>query len=307
MMNGLNILVTGSEGFIGKSLCEAILIQFSDINIIGVGRSRKQENKCNNFQYISCDLQNDDILSLLPKEVDVIIHLAGDGRSFINPTNYTSQIDANILMTSLLADYAVSTGVKLIIYASSVYVYSGCQAPFREKIINLPTENLGASKLGSESLLKSRSLVGQFKSICLRIFTVYGPNSSAYQFIPEAIMKIQSSEPEVTFCSPNIKRDFIFIDDVVKAIISSIGLIDSNINSETFNVGTGISTSIKKIIGMLMILLDSNKTINYIPNNQQNNLDITHIADISYIEDTIGWHPEIPLEVGLRKTIENYM
>ena len=97
-MNGLNILVTGSEGFIGKSLCEAILIQFSDINIIGVGRSRKQENKCNNFQYISCDLQNDDILSLLPKEVDVIIHAAAMKQISAAEYNPTECI-ATFLMT----------------------------------------------------------------------------------------------------------------------------------------------------------------------------------------------------------------
>ena len=252
-MTGLNIMVTGSEGFIGRHLCNSIIEQFPENNIFGVGRQGKQEVGNYNYKYISCDLLDLNNLTKLPESVDILIHLAGDGRSFVNQMDYTPQLISNIIMTSNIADYALLAGVKLIIFASSVYVYSGSQSPFKENFVKIPSENLGTSKLGAESLLKTRSLAGHFKSIALRLFTVYGPGSKSKQFIPESILKIKSSSSRAKFHSPDILRDFIYIDDVVQAIISSIHLINHDIKFETLNVGTGIGTSIKEVI---LILVD---------------------------------------------------
>ena len=305
-MTDLNILVTGSEGFIGRHLCNSIIKQFPSSNIIGVGSQGKQAGNNHDYKYIPCDLLDLNSIAKLPKDVDILIHLAGDGRPFVNPLEYTPQLISNIIMTSNVADYALLAGVKLIIYASSVYVYSGSQSPFKEEFVQAPVENLGTSKLGDELLLKTRSLAGLYKTIALRLFTVYGPGSKPKQFIPESILKIKSSNPNAKFHSPDILRDFIYIDDVVSAIISSIHLINHDIKFETLNVGTGIGTSIKEVILILVDLLESKKNIDFIDNSDNNNIDINHIADLSHIKNKLNWQPNVSLRRGLRKVLDNF-
>tara|TARA_Y100001970_G_C14152763_1_gene813699 strand:- start:145 stop:1053 length:909 start_codon:yes stop_codon:yes gene_type:complete len=298
-MNHLNILITGSDGFIGKHICRTIIKLHPEFNIFGVGRNKDVYSA--DYKYISCDLLNIEDIKKLPNKIDIIIHLAGDARSFIDPLENSSQEVSNFIMTSNISDYAIKIGVKLIIFASSVYVYSGNLAPFSEKNIPAPIENLGKSKLKAENLLKSIAFAGYYKSISLRLFTVYGLGSNERQFIPQAIKKINSSNSTLTFHSADIIRDFIYIDDVVKAFISSIKQIDFNFTYEVFNIGTGTGTSIREIISLLLNKLNSKKEIKFTKNTI--NIDSNHVANIDYARKILNWKPNIRLNDGLEKII----
>lgn len=83
---------------------------------------------------------------------------------------------------------------------------------------DIPCENLGATKLASESLLKSRAVAGQFKAISFRIGTVYGPGAGPEQFIPQAIMKLSSPDPIVKFGARNIKKTLFLLMMLLKPL-----------------------------------------------------------------------------------------
>jgi len=310
-MNLQNILVTGASGFIGSRVSQALASKFPDASIIGIGRKENAPtlSDLQNCEYISCDLSNTELMNRLPRQVDVVVHLAGDRRTFIKNDEYTRQMVSNTVMTSRIADYASSAGARLFIYSSSVYVYSGNSTiPFKEDDLCIPGENLGATKLASESLLKARAVSGQFKAASFRMGTVYGPRSGATQFIPQAIMKLKSPEPTAKFGAGNVKRDFIFIDDVANAFAAAVSvLLEKDFTYEALNLGAGKAVSISEVVKVLSEEIGTGKKIEFsIPAGTGNKADTDHQLDVTRIHSVLGWQPEYSLADGLRQTIINF-
>jgi nucleoside-diphosphate-sugar epimerase len=304
----LIIIITGASGFIGSKVSQKLAEKIPNASIIGIGRNKfhPDHSPFPNYEYVTCDLLDTKMYKKLPRRADILIHLAGDRRTFVKPDEYSHQFDCNVMMTSNFADYAFSSQAELFIFSSSVYVYSGNSTlPFYENIIKLPGENLGATKLAAESLLKTRAVSGQFKVISFRIGTVYGPGASRGQFIPQAIRKLTSKDPIAKFGTGNVKRDFIFIDDVVTAFEAGISLIGQDISFEALNVGTGISTSIRNVVKVIADIVGTSKKIEFSSaDRNKNKADTDHQLDRTLIRTVLGWHPRFTLEKGLRQTIK---
>ena len=307
------ILITGVNGFIAGHLLLKLCDLYPGASVIGVGRQLCPQELLNisNFEYVIADLRNTNFQTILPAKVDTIIHFAGDRRTFVPPSEYTSQINSNVLVTSQMVDYAIQAKASQFIYASSVYVYSGCETiPFREDFVNeYPKENLGASKLSGERILKSRSEAGHFTSTSFRIFTAYGPRMGSSQFLPIAVNKLLTTDSEAIFFNPEVTRDFIYVDDIVDAVIISLQRIQGRENvkqSEVFNLGSGTATSIREVINLLVNILNVSKPIRYDVNTKPSHQgDNDHQADLTKIKTCLGWSPRMPLEKGLRELIRS--
>ena len=309
-MSILTILVTGAGGFIGSRLCHFLSKEFPKSSIIGIGRRDSSLNlqKTSNYEYIVCELRKGDLDKKLPVKIDALIHLAGDRRTFVNSANYTSQAISNIEMTLNVADYAVHAKANQFIFPSSGYVYSGNSSlPFKEDDVGIPIDNLGASKLAAEALLKARAFSGQFNLLTLRIFTVYGPGSGDDQFIPQTITKLRSTEPIARFGAPDVIRDFIYIDDVLLAMKAGLYFGEKGVPYEVLNVGTGVQTSIREAVLLIADIVGTQKQIEFAPDSRKNDrTDIYHQADITRIYSVLNWKPKIDLRNGLKKTIESF-
>lgn len=302
----MKILVTGASGFIGSRVAEVVAARWPEATVVGVGRSARppRPSKLANYEYVSCDLSEAGIEQKLPSRINVVMHLAGDRRTFIPPQEYTRQTMANVVNTSRMADYAAQAGAELFLFASSVYAYSGqTTAPFQEDKLCLPAENLGATKVAAESLLRARAIAGQFKALAFRIFTVYGPGSSAGQFIPQAIAKLGSAEPVAKFGAPDVQRDFVYLDDVAEAFAAGLAFRQRDIQFEAVNIGSGQGTSIREVVQLLAGLMGSRKQITFDP-GPQSKADTNHQADIAHAQSLLGWKPAVLLEAGLRRTLE---
>lgn len=312
VMNQVRILVTGASGFIGSRVVETLSGKFPDAVISGTGRSKSPLYPAGlpNYKYIQCDLMDSEARKRLPDEIDVVIHMAGDRRTFVRPEELSAQAMSNIIMTSYMADYAATAKAKLFLYSSSVYVYSGNKSiPFREGSLTIPGETLGATKLASEALLKARAVSGQFKAASFRMGTVYGPRSGDTQFIPRAIMKLKDPGPAAKFGAGDIKRDFVFVDDAANAFAAAVTvLLEKDFNYEALNVGTGRAVSIREVVNVLAGELDSEKKIEFgVPaGGAGNKADTDHQLDLTRIRSVLGWQPEYSLTDGLRQTIKGF-
>ncbi len=302
------IVITGASGFIGSWICEKIVDRYPACQVVGVARTLGHAARITrrNFAFIGGDLLSPDTYTKLPGRIEAVLHLAGDRRPNVPPSEFSHQCRANILATSLVADYAVGAKAKRLLYASSVYVYSGVRRmPFVEDDVPLPSVHLGATKLAGEALLASRARAGQFELLAFRIFTAYGPWSHPSQFIPEVIRKLSEAGPSARFAYPETGRDLVFVEDVAEAFVAGIEAQDVAGGAQVFNVGSGVSTSARRLVEMIARLLNAQKPIEFlqppvIPADEQ----VSHQADVSKITRELGWQAQTALEDGLRRTVE---
>lgn len=304
------ILITGAAGFIGSHVANGLALEYPKSEIFTTVRDNPikeyLEKMPLNISPIVCNLMNSNLVKILPKNIDIILHFAANSQSFISPLNANLQFFNNLQMTSSLVNYAITNNVKTFAFASSVYIYSGVASiPYKEEILSIPSEPLGASKIAIEALIKMKSLEGQFNSIAYRLFTVYGPGSRTTQFIPQAIEKLQNNDSVAHFGAGNIKRDFIYISDAVDAIITSLKNKQKFNPFQPLNVGTGIATSIDEVLKILAELIGTNKEILY-TDLPLGIADVDHCASLKNIKKLIKWRPKTNLRTGLEKTIQYY-
>ncbi len=298
------ILITGSCGFIGKNLLQR-LNKNKKFNLIATYNNNSPE-KNNDVKFIKIDLNDKNKYSKLPKKLDCVIHLAANRESLLKHNEGDKQIYQNFNITQNLANYCIKINCQNFIFLSSVYIYSGLKKlKFKESYTSYPTEPLGLSKFICESILKKTSNDYNFKCISFRAFTVYGAYSSPKQFISSTIKKIQSNKKNIYFGNSLIKRDFIYIDDVTKAIEISLDKVNFlKKNFEPINLGSGKSISIKKAVNTISKKLKINKNIHFDNKKVLRVGDTNHQGEFNKIKKILNWMPSTSFQEGISKMFD---
>ena len=279
----MKIFVTGGTGYIGSRLTDSLKRRAHDVKTLGL------ENSAD----IKADVTDFGALKEGIRGFDAIYHLAakiGVSKSFDSPKEYFA-INAdgtkNILEASRLND------IKQIIFTSSIVVYGKPQyLPIDENHPTSPTSPYGQSKLMAEKFCKEYSDNYGFKITILRIGYLYGPAQSNL-FFPTVISQLNNDK--ITVQNLDFKLDYVFIDDVVSALVKSLDMKKSNL----FNIGFGKSISGRDVIDTLSEIVGRKiivETIN--PRHEEE-----EVMDISKAKKVLKWKPEINLERGLRKIL----
>ena len=297
-----NILITGVAGFIGSNLSRFLVNR--GYRIFGVDdlSSGDFENIPKTVEFFEMDLSEKDNKSKLPSSIDSIIHLAGQSSGEVSFEDPIADLNKNTTSTLNLIDYAIENSIERIVYSSSMSVYGNSnKSPVNEKSFPLPCSCYGVGKLASENYLKVFNK--KIPSVILRIFNVYGPGQNLKN-LKQGMVSIylaQALEKNHIEIKGSLERfrDYIFIDDVINSLYLSMKK-DNAIN-QTFNVGTGIKTSVKDLIKII--------------ENNFNGLSISETdstpgdqfgiySDIKKINTLLGFSPTTDLEEGLSKFIE---
>ena len=231
----MNILLTGSDGFVGSHLFYHLK---EEHNVIGF------------------DIKNgQDILKTkFPEDIDLVIHLAGLSGvrdSLDKPTDYWK---TNVIGTQRLFEHYRDTR---ILYASSSTAHEPWKNPY------------AMSKYGLERIAPANSMG-------MRFTTVYGPNARESMLIPRILRN------DVPYINTNHSRDFIHVDDLVRAIDT---LIKSNLTGVT-DIGSGTTNNLVELIEYFGI--DCERVVG----EQTERLD--NLADNTLL-NKIGWSPKINL------------
>ncbi|TBH76157.1 NAD-dependent epimerase/dehydratase family protein [Aquirufa nivalisilvae] len=278
------ILVSGSSGFIGNNLCQALTKE--NYQVIEIPSSKE------------FDLCASEKVENLP-EVDVIIHLAAKSYipdSFNNPGFFYQN---NVLSTLNLLEKSRRDKAKFILL--STYVYGNPQyLPIDENHQKNPLNPYTQSKVICEDLCQAYARDFGLHSIILRPFNVYGPGQLSSFLIPSIISQLQNEEIFLQDSRP--KRDYVFIDDLVEAILLSIDLEKEGCN--IYNVGTGLSYSVGELVEMLANISKSTSKIRY-ANVERKGEVLNTVADITKINKELGWKPKVDLYGGLIRIINS--
>lgn len=275
------ILVSGSSGFIGKNLCPAL--SRGNNQVIEIPSS-SEFDLCDNTK-----------VEELP-EVDVIIHLAAKSyipESFSNPRFFYQN---NVVSTLNLLEKSRKDKAKFILL--STYVYGNPQyLPLDENHPRNPLNPYTQSKVMCEDLCQAYARDFGLNSIILRPFNVYGPGQLSSFLLPSIISQLNKEEIFLQDSRP--KRDYVFIDDLVEAIIQSIEVEKEGCT--VYNVGSGSSYSVSEIVDMLVQISKSTATMQF-ANVERKGEVLNTIADIKKINSDLGWSPLVDLQEGLMRT-----
>ncbi|RLE72980.1 MAG: hypothetical protein DRJ45_00940, partial [Thermoprotei archaeon] len=236
---------------------------------------------------------------------DIVIHLAAliDVReSVLNPNLYH---DINVNGTLNILDSCIKNHVSKIIFTSSAAVYGNpMYLPIDEKHPLNPLSPYGASKAASELYISAYHYSYNIDAVIFRLFNVYGyGQSSKYAGVIKIFMEnALKNRPLEIFGDGFQTRDFIYVEDVIDAIVKSMKMdIDFNI----FNIGSGKSLSINSLAKIFSKILDRELKIIH---SKPRKGDIRHsYANIDKAKKILGWVPKTSIEDGLRRMLEKYV
>jgi UDP-glucuronate 4-epimerase len=305
-------LITGGAGFIGNHLVRALLsdkdlfITIIDnfdpfysraIKLLNTKDFEKHQQVVL-FDRDLDDLSSSELQKILTQKVDVIIHLAakaGVRPSINNPLAYQR---TNILGTQMLLDFAKLTGVQQFIFASSSSVYGVNEnLPWTENERLLPISPYAMTKLSGEMAGHVFSSLYGIRFIALRFFTVYGPSQRPDLAIHKFIKSMLLDQPITMYGDGSTSRDYTYVDDIVKGILSAINYDKSLF--EIINLGNNYAVSLKELIENIEEITGTKAGIDQQP-EQPGDVPRT-FADISKAKQLLNYQPTTKLQDGLRK------
>lgn len=264
----MNYLVTGGAGFVGSVISKKLIYQGHSVTIIDNLSTGYISNLPIEAVFIEGDVSDIEIIDRLKDtKFDAILHIAGQSSGEISFEDPVYDLSCNTTSTLRLLNYAVATGCKRFIYASTMSVYgeqSG-KEQFSEIDDANPKSFYAVGKLASENYMKIYKQQYDIDFTSLRYFNIYGAGQnlenlkqgmiSIYlkQFIDDKFDVIEIKGSVDRF------RDLSYIDDIVSVTIESIN--NKSFYNDIFNVGSGKKTTIKIMLELMKKKLNSNKEI----------------------------------------------
>lgn len=296
----MNILITGGAGFIGKKLVSKLSKKHSVLVIDLPSKIKKNRKFLKNCKIISGDVTDKKIFDNINCNIDVIYHLAALCSTEMSQKHPKKCFKTNVFGTQNIINWSLKKKIKQIIFTSSMAVYGKNAPNVKENLKLRPLSIYGKSKFKAEKILLKQKNKVQIN--IFRLFNVYGPGqdlNNEYQGMFSIYLKQILDTKNVKIKGDlNRVRDFVYIDDVIKAITSNYQ------KSLVLNVGTGKPIKVIEVVKIIF------KTLKIKFNNNNIHLLNKHSGDtmISYANIKkickLGWKPKYSFTRGAKQTIK---
>lgn len=302
----MKALVTGGAGFIGSNLTAYLRGEGHDVIVLDdFSSSGRKTLDIKGVKLVKGSIGDSRLLGRLLSGIDVVFHLAATGIIKFSLENPPAYFKNNLLNGIALLDAMRKKGVKKIVYSSSSGVYGEPERiPIREDDRKEPINPYGASKLAFEHALSSYYHAFGIESVSLRYFNVYGPGDKQQpvtRAVPQWIQAALKNEIVPVYWNLQQKKDYVFIDDVVKANILAAA---KGRGASVYNVGSGKGFVMREIFRTLEKVLGRELEAKNMGERAGDPSIL--VADIAKIKKELGWKPEVGLSIGLEKTVEYY-
>jgi len=301
----MKILVTGGAGFIGSHVVDRLVLEGHSVSVIDNLSTGKIENVNREAKFHKIDIISPRIERVFKKErPELICHFAAqmDVRRSVADPIYDAQ--SNIIGMLNLMENGLRYGVRKVIFASTGgAVYGeGVPYPTSEECIPRPISPYGISKLTGEHYLIYYNVSYGLNYVVLRYANVYGPRQDPFGeagVVAIFNQKILRDEQPVINGNGMQTRDYVYVDDVVDAVITST----YNDISDVFNVGTGVETSVNELFRHL-IEITGKSHIKEVHGQAKKGEQLRSCLSYDKIRKALDWEPRVPLREGLTRTIE---
>ena len=298
----MKYVVTGGAGFIGSHLIEKLVKQGDVVTVIdnlNTGKIENLKSVSKKINFVQNDIRDFEVLRSLMENVDGVFHqaaMASVQDSFRIPEKFH---DVNVNGTENIFKIAKEFGIK-VVYASSSSVYGDTSIlPTTESDEKRPINPYAKTKLEKDKLAEQYAKNG-LKVIGLRYFNVFGPRQSKeYAGVIKLFLeRIQQGLPPLVNGDGLQIRDFVYVDDAVNANILSM---ESDIDFEFFNIGTGTTISILDLANI--IIKFSGLKIKPIHRSALPGDVRATQADITKVKTMLEWKPTTSIQDWLKSAV----
>ena len=296
-----NILIVGGTGFIGYHLAKKSLAKGWQVTSIS-SKLPKNIRYLSKIKYILCDITKKKILKRsIKKSFDYVVNLGG----YVDHSNKKKTLKSHYEGCKNLTEIFLKRVPLAFVQMGSSLEYGNFNSPQKENMkCNLKSIK---STYGKAKLLSSIHMINLFKkkkfpSTVLRLYLAYGPRQDINRFLPIIIKGCIKNKKFL--CSEGIQlRDFIYVDDVVDAILKS--LTNKNARGQIINLGSGKPRIIKKIIEYIKKISKGGYPLFGKVKLRRDEI-LTVYPDINKARNKIGWRPKISFQKGLKITIDSF-
>jgi UDP-glucose 4-epimerase len=301
----MRFLVTGGAGFLGATLANQLVAEGHDVRVIDDLSAGDSDRLDKEVLFTRGSVLDRPKLWTLLQDIDCVYHLAARvlvSESILYPREYN---EANVGGTVSVMEAMRDAGVRRVVFTSSGAVY-GEQAhqPVREDQIPNPQSPYAVSKLAAEYYVRTIGALWGIETVITRIFNAYGPGQnlppSHPPVVPRFLQQALRGGSLVIFGGGAQTRDFVYVDDVVDALMAAATA--SDVDRRTINIGSGQETSVNELAALVAKAVGREVEILHSPAESGG---VSHLrADISLARRLLDYDPQVDLKQGLRYTLE---
>lgn len=309
-LSGLKVLVTGAGGFIGNRLVESLVHRGAKVTAFLRYTSRAEKGLLRFLpteilaavETIHGDLRDLDAVERATRGVDLVYHL---GALISIPYSYlhpVETVETNMIGTLSVLQACRANGFKLVHTSSSEVYGTALRVPIDEDHPLQGQSPYSASKIGADKLVESYARSYAIQTVTVRPFNTYGPGQSTRAVIPTIITQALT-QPKIQMGNLAATRDFTYVDDTVEGFIKA-GMLEE-MSGEVYNLGTGSEISIGDLAHKIIALIG--KPVDIATDDARLRPERSEVRQL--VSDNrkavarLQWHPNTPLEEGLRHTI----
>ena len=304
-----NILITGGTGFIGANLAHRL--SKSKNNIILFTRSESDLWRLNGLTskitIHNVDISKKKELDSKINEIkpDIVYHCATYGVQNFQK-NFGNMIKTNVIGTYNILDSLLKyNAVEKIVNVGSSLEYGVKNNPFKENDLPIPTTLYGISKNTQTSIAQYFTKHHDLPLVTFRVSTAYGKYDAVGKLMADMMCTLINKR-KIKLADKNAIRDFIYIDDVLDALI--LGSKKNTPSAEIFNVGTGVGHTVSQVFDEVQKVTKCK--INVLNNNDTmknfDKINSENVVNIDKIKNILKWKPKNSLKMGLDKTSKWY-
>lgn len=310
----MRVTLTGAGGFIGSHLAERLvqeghqvtaLVRYTSRGDIGLLEELPRD-VASQIHPVRGDLRDPEAVREVVRGAELVFHLAAliaIPYSYIHPREV---VETNVMGTYNVLSAVREFEVPRLVHTSTSEVYGTArEVPIPETHPLQGQSPYSASKIGADKLAESFFLAFRTPVATIRPFNTYGPRQSARAVIPTIITQVLSGASEVRLGSPHPTRDLTYVEDTVAGFLAVAASNDCV--GKVTNIGTGTEISIGELARLILTLTGregtpiSTEEVRVRPEGSEVE---RLVCDRRLALERTGWHPTVPLEEGLRRTIE---
>jgi UDP-glucose 4-epimerase len=287
-------IVTGGAGFIGSHLVDALVERGDDVTAVDDLSTGDRGSVDPRARFSEHDIREG-----FDEPADVVFHLAAQADVGTSVERPAFDAEVNVLGTIQVLEAARAARARVVFTSTGGAIYGDVEEPANEDAPRRPASPYAASKLAGEEYLAMWNRLHGTSHVVCRLANVYGPRQRATLeggVVAVFLDRLRDGQEAVIFGDGNQTRDFVYVGDVVGALLAAAGAATAGV----FNVGSGVATSVADLYGLCAKTAGVERPPRFAAERPG---DLRHsVLDASRAGRELGWRAEATVATGVART-----